>query len=70
MVSDSWEMVQILQQDKVISQDQWGTKMEVQMSIILALCMIFQLGLIKKQHDGEMGLIKKQHDGKIPIGSH
>ena len=54
MVSESWEITQILQEDEVISQDQWGIKMEVQMSIILPLHMIFQLGLIKKQHGGDI----------------
>ena len=34
MVSDSWEMAQILQGDAVICQDQHGTEMEVQISVI------------------------------------
>ena len=54
MVSDSWETAQI--QHTVICQDWQGTKMEVQMSITLALHMNF-----------EPGLIKKQHGGKVPI---
>ena len=59
MVSDSWETSQISQKDVLICKDQQGTNMEVQMSITLALRMIF-----------EPGLIQKQHGGKIPIGSH
>ena len=34
MVSDSWEMAQILQGDAVICQDQRGTQMEVQISCL------------------------------------
>ena len=59
MVSDSWEMAQTSQGDALIRQDQHGTIMEVQMSITLALRIIFGVGLTKKQHGG-----------KIPIGSH
>ena len=59
MVSNSWKKSQISQKDVLICQDHQGTNMEVQMSITLALHMIF-----------ELGLIKKQHGGKIPIGSH
>ena len=42
MVSDSWETSQTSQRDTVICQDQQGTNMEVQMSIALALHMIFE----------------------------
>ena len=59
MVSDSWETSQISQKDVLIYQDHQGTNMEVQMSTTLALHMIF-----------EPGLIQKQHGGKILIGSH
>ena len=59
MVSDSWEMAQILQQDAAVCQGQQEIKMEVQMSIFLVPRMIFQPGLIKKQ-DGS----------RILIGSH
>ena len=47
MVSDSWEMSQISQKDVFICQNHQETNMEVQMSITLALCMIFELGLIQ-----------------------
>ena len=40
MVSDSWETTQILQGDAVICQDQHGTKMEVQVSVVSPICML------------------------------
>ena len=40
MVSDTWEMAQILQGDAVICQDQHGTKMEVQISVVSTICML------------------------------
>ena len=40
MVSDSWEMTQILQGDAVICQEQCGTKMEVQISVVSAIHML------------------------------
>ena len=58
MVSDSWEAAPILKGDAVICQDQCEAIMEGQMSIVLALHMIFGVGLTKNQH------------GEIPIGSH
>ena len=59
MLSESWEMAQTSQGDALICQDQHGTNMEVQMSITLALHILFGVGLTKKQHGS-----------KIPIGSH
>ena len=59
MVSDSWKMTQNLQRDAVVCQDHQENITNGQMSIILALGMIFT-----------PGLAKKQHGGKIPIGSH
>ena len=41
MVSDSWETAQILQGDAVICQDQCGTKMEVQISVVSHIHMRF-----------------------------
>ena len=40
MISDSWEMSPNLQGDAVICQDQHGTNMEGQISVISILCMI------------------------------
>ena len=59
MVLDSWETSQISQKYVIICQDHQETNMEVQISITTALCMIFEPGLIQKQHGGE-----------IPTGSH
>ena len=40
MVSDSWETTQILPGDAVICQDQRGTKMEVQISVVSTIYML------------------------------
>ena len=58
MVSDSWKTSQISQKDVLICQGHQGTNMEVQMSITFTLHIIFEAGLIKKQHGSE-----------IPIGT-
>ena len=47
MVSDSWETTHNWPEDAVICQDQLGTTMEVQITVVHDICMHFEPGLTK-----------------------